>query len=128
MDELFKGFRDFQNFYGRDKKYRAAVHALSIIFEELGIEIEPEECFILYHPKDLGKFRKKTDLKKELKDLWSQHPYKEYTLDDGDFSACLKSMMRSNLIDYRKGNLHSRRSVIIRYKTGGARSSRRNRR
>ncbi len=117
LDTFFKGFENFQNEFGRDKKYIAACHALGAIFEELGFDIEKEELFILYHIRDLGKFRKREkDLHDELKKLWSNYPYKEFAMDDQDFSHSLKNLMRMKLIDYRRGNLHSKQSVIIRFR------------
>ena len=37
-------------------------------------------------------------------------------LDDGEFAYALKSLMKKDLIEFRKGNLHFKPNVIIRYK------------
>ena len=118
MNVFFKGFSPFHNEIAKGKSYEAGVHALSVIFEELAVEVEKEECFILFHIRNLGKFRLREDkLLKELKDKW--HEYKAYTIPDQEFTRALKNMMRTGLIDYRKGNLHLKPSLLIRYKTGG---------
>lgn len=117
LDAFFKGFSSFINEFGKDKKYEAGVEALSKICEELGIDMDKEECFILFHLRDLGKFRmKESKLLEELQTLWKSQ-YKEYAMIDQDFSHALKSLMRKKFIDYRRGNLHLNPTVIIRYRT-----------
>ena len=112
---FFKGFPTFINEFGKDKKYVAGVHALMVILEELGIEIEKEECFILFHIRNAGKFKiKETKLLEELKSEWARH--KEYKLENQDFSYALKNLMRIKLIDYRKGNLQLKPNILIRYR------------
>ncbi len=116
LDTFFKGFPSFINEFGKDKKYLAGVHALSTILDELGVEIDPSECFLLFHIRDLGKFRKsEKDLIKELKNVYPR--YLDYKLEGNDLSYALKALMKLKLIDYRRGNLHLRPSVIIRYRT-----------
>ena len=116
IDTFFKGFSSFINEFGKDKKYEAGVHAIKTICYELAIDIDEEECFIFFHLRDLGKFRmKESKLHDELKSLWGNYP--QYKLSDQDFSYALKSLMRKKFIEYRKGNLHLKTSMIIRYRT-----------
>ena len=113
---FFEGFTSFQNFYGKERKYVAGVEALTLIFEELQVDVDDSESFILYHIRDLGKFRKReSELLKELTNLWHQFP--EYKLESIDFSKALKNLMRNKLIQYRKGNLHLNPSIMLRYRT-----------
>ena len=115
VNKLFKGFSPFINEHGKDKKYESGVEALSVICDKLGVEIEKSECFILFHIRDLGKFRmKESKLHDELKSLWGQ--YKHYKLEDRDFSYALKSLMRNRFINYRRGSLHLNPTVLIRYR------------
>jgi hypothetical protein len=115
MNTLFEGFSPIVREFGKENQYLAGVIALHATFEELGIEVDKEECFILYHMRTLGKFKiRESKLKEELTVLWKR--YKEYALEDQDFSYCLKNLMRNKLIDYRKGNLQLKQSVIIRYR------------
>lgn len=112
---LFAGFSPFHNELGKNKKYESGVEALSVICEELLIEVEKSELFVLFHIRELGKFRKKeSDLLKELKSIWGQYP--AYKIEDCDFSYALKNLMRLKFIEYRKGNLHLNKNVIIRYR------------
>lgn len=115
MDTFFKGFPLFINEHGKDKKYEAGCHALMTIFEALGVEIEKQDCFILFHVREIGKFRiREEKLYKELDEIWSR--YKDYRLEPIDFSYALKDLMRKNLIGYRRGNITMNQSVLIRYR------------
>lgn len=117
VNELFKGFSSYINEFGKDKKYEAGVHALMTICEELAVDIEKEECFILFHLRDLGKFRKKeSELLNELTKVW--HNYPDYKMEKNDLTYALKNLMRMKFISYRKGNLHLNPNIIIRYRTG----------
>jgi len=116
VDTFFKEFSPFKNEFGRDKIYEAGVEAFSCIFDELGIDLSKEECFLLYHLRDVGKFRvKESVFLEEVKALWKKYP--DYELNPQDFSYGLKELMRAKLIDYRRGNLYLKNSIIIRYRT-----------
>jgi hypothetical protein len=115
VSDFFKSFPTFINEFGKDKKYRAGVHALSVIGEELGLDLDDSEYLILFHLRELGKFRKKeSDLLKELKQVWPY--YKDLKIEDEDFTHSLKNLMRAKFINYRKGNLTINSNIIIRYK------------
>lgn len=115
LDTFFKGFPLFINAKGKDKKYEAGVEALMVICEQLGIDISKEECFILFHIRELGKFRiREEKLFKELEELWPR--YKAYKLEPQYFSFALKDLMRKKLIGYRRGNVTFIPSVLIRYR------------
>src|SRR5690606_29271699 len=115
LDLFFKNFGSFINELGKDKKLESGVVALMAIAEELQIEIEPSEAFILFHMRDLGKFKiRESKLLDKLKSVWGQ--YKEYKLDDADFSAALRTLRNERLIDYRKGNMAYNPMIILRYK------------
>jgi len=117
MGVFFAGFSHFNNELGRGNIYRAGVAALMVIFEELLVPVDKEECFILFHIRNLGKFRmREADLLKELKEVWPK--YKEFEIEGQDFSRALKNLMRLNLIEYRKGNLHFKPAVVVRYRAG----------
>ncbi|WP_127716827.1 hypothetical protein [Halobacteriovorax sp. HLS] len=115
LDLFFPGFEKISNDITKDKRLPIGVQALYTIFWALGLEIDQEEAFILYHLRNQGKFRLKEEkLKKDLKGMWGQH--KEFALEDQDFSHALKSMMRMGIIDYRKGNLSLKKGVLITYR------------
>lgn len=115
QETFFKGFTALLNEQSKDKNYELGTEAITIICQELGFDMEKEECFILYHLRDLGKFRKKdADLLKELKVLWKTNI--EFILEDGEFAYALKSLMRKKFINYRKGNLYLNPNIIIRYR------------
>ena len=114
--EVFlKGFKPFENSLGKGHSYAAAAKLLQITLDEIGIDIEPEECFILYHLRDLGKFRLREDkLYDELKPLWVH--YHQFKIEKEDFTYTLKQLMRAKFIDYRRGNLWLKPSLLIRYR------------
>lgn len=114
-DVFFEGLSKFSNSLPKDVKISRGVETLLIIFEELGFDIEPEEAFIFFHLRDLGKFKIKEDkLKNELKSLWGIH--KDHFLDDSDYKGALKNLIRANLIEYRKGTIGMSKEIIIIYK------------
>ncbi len=114
-DVFFEGLNQALNETVKEKKLLAGVNLVEVILDELGFEIDKEDAFVIYHLRDLGKF-KITDkkLKEQLKGLWGQH--KEYTLNDQEFARTLKHLMRMGLLDFRKGNMTMKKSIIIRYK------------
>jgi len=115
IDVFFKNFSPFINERGADKKYEAGVEALYLISEEIKLNLDESECFILFHLRDLGKFRiKQSKLYEELQKVWGQ--YKHYRLDEQDLSAALRVMRKNKIIEYRRGNLQLATSVIIRYR------------
>ncbi|MCT4643026.1 MAG: hypothetical protein N4A33_12115 [Bacteriovoracaceae bacterium] len=115
---LFKEFSSLINEKGKNKQYEAGVEALRIICDEIAIDLEDSELFILFHLRNLGKFRKKeTDLKDELDKLWKTYPH--YELSSSDFSYTLKNLMRAKFITYRRGNLYLNQSVLVRYRVTG---------
>lgn len=118
IQDFFKGFSPFINHYGKDKKYKAGAEALGVIYDELGIELEPTQCFILFHLRELGKFRAKdSKLILELRPLWGQ--YKEFKMDDGEYAYALKDMMRKNVINFRRGNITLNPQITNRYTDDG---------
>lgn len=114
-DVFFQGLSKFSNCLPKDQKVIKGVETLLILFEELGFDISPQEAFIFFHLRSLGKFKIKEDkLKNELKSLWGIH--KNFYLDESEFKGCLKHLMKSNLIEYKKGTISIRQEIIIIYK------------
>lgn len=115
LNIFFNKFSPFIYEFGKDKKYEAGVEALYVVCNELGIEIDKSECFILFHLRDQGKFKiKEAKLLDELKKLWPH--YKHYALDDQNFSRALRNLRNERTIDYRKRVLVPVPTVLIRYK------------
>ena len=115
LDLFFKNFGSFLNECGKDKKLESGVVALMAIAEELQIDINPSEAFVLFHLRDLGKFKiREAKLLSELKSIWGQ--YKEYQLDEEGLTDALHTLSNERLIDYRKGNMSYCPTVILRYK------------
>lgn len=115
LDLFFKGFSAFINERGKDKKYEAGVEALYLICEELDINVDEKECFVLFHMRNLGKFKiRESKLYEELLREWQN--YKHYKIDDDQFVHSLKNMMRKNLISYRKRNLQLNQTVRTVYR------------
>lgn len=118
IETFFKNFEAFQNEFGKDKKYLAGVHALRIITDELGFEFEDQELFVLYHLKDLGKFKiREQKLEQELVKPWNNH--KEFKLEGSDLTYALKDLMRAKFIEYRRGLISTNSNVLVRFRTKG---------
>jgi hypothetical protein len=116
LNDFFKGFSPFIHEYGKEKKYEAGVEALQKICDELGLEVDENECFVLFHLRDLGKFRmKESKLHQELKALWKK-TYKDYEIGDVEFSRVLRNLRDEKLIKYRRGNMSLCQNIILKYK------------
>jgi hypothetical protein len=112
---LLEGLSFFANSKGKELSMKVGADTLLSIVQALQFEMDPEEAFLLFSLRNLGKFRKKeSDLHKELKAHWKKFP--EYEMGDQDFSHSLKSLMRDKFIQYRKGSIHLNPSFVIRYK------------
>lgn len=113
--ELLDGLTFFASSKGKEHTMKLGSETLLTITQALQFELDPEEAFLLFHLRGLGKFRKReTDLHNELKKLWKQFP--EYEMDDRDFSRSLKGLMRDKFINYRRGNILLNPSFVIRYR------------
>lgn len=112
---FFEGLAKLTNSLPKEKKLLLGVETLKIVFETLGFEMDKEEAFIMFHLRDLGKFKvKDTKLREQLEPLWKQ--YQDYKLNDQDFSHSIKALRRMGLIEYRKGSLNLRQSIEISHK------------
>ena len=112
---FFEGLAKVSNEVPKEKKLLLGVETLVIVFDELGIEIEKEDAFILFHLRDLGKFKiKDKKLLAQLKGPWGQ--YKEFALEDADFSHSLKGLRKAGIINYRKGSVSLEQNIVISYK------------
>lgn len=112
---FFELLAKISNAIANDKKLLLGVETLKIVLEELGFEVEPEDAFILFYLRDLGKFKiKDVKLREQLKGIWPQ--YKEFALDDQSFAHAIKTMRRMGLIEYRKGSLTLNQNIVVSYK------------
>lgn len=118
LDVFFKEFTPFQTELGKDKIYTAGVKALFAICEELLIELDEKDLFLLFHLRDLGKFRIREDkLLKEVQSLWTLPQYKQFTIDNKqDFAASMRALRDSDAINYRRGNMTLNQTIIVRYR------------
>ena len=115
VEPLFQAISKFLNDVPTVNKLTFGVESIDIIFNELGLEIDKEDSFLIYHLRDLGKFKMRdSKLKEELNTLWKEHT--EYALTDQEFSRTMKVLMRMGILDYRKGNLTLKNEIMIRYK------------
>jgi len=115
LDTFFKDVHNLVNHVPKNKKLPLGIDTLKIVLEELSLDVDKEEVFILYHLRDLGNFKiRDSKLQTELKSLWGE--YKEYAIEDKYFQRSLKHLMRIGLIEYRKGSLRLKKSLVIRYK------------
>ncbi len=117
FSDFFAGFRDFENELGKDKKYISAINALRAITEELGFEFEDNHLFVLYHLKDLGKFKiRESKLYSDLEKVWNG-VYRPYKMEVNDLTYALKDLMRAKFIEYRKANISMNKTILVRFRT-----------
>ena len=120
--ELLEGLIFFANSKGKQYSYQLGTEALLTITNALLFELEPSEAFLLFHLRNLGKFRKKeTELYEELQKLWNNSKQSStessiYEMTKQEFSKTLKKLMREKFIQYRKGNIHLNPSFVVRYR------------
>lgn len=115
INVFFEGIGKFANTLPKDKRLLFGVTTLEAILSTLGFLIEPEEAFVLYHLRDLGKFKIKDDkLFEQLKEPWGLN--KEYVLTTQDFSLTIKALRHMGLIEYRKGSINLKPNITITYK------------
>ncbi|MGK0367349.1 MAG: hypothetical protein ACI9QD_000483 [Thermoproteota archaeon] len=116
IDTFFIELSKVLNDIPKAQRIPLGVETLRIVLEELGVDIIKEEAFILYHLRDLGKFKiRDTKLKQELKIAYNQ--YKEFTVEESDMPHTIKDLMRMGVIEYRKGLLAISKNLVIRYKS-----------
>ena len=114
VEPLLDALSKFLNDVPKANKLPFGVESVFIIFNELGLEIDQEDAFFIYHLRDLGKFKiRGTKLKQELDILWKEH--KEFILTEQEFARTMKVLMRMGILDYRKGNLTLKNEITIRY-------------
>lgn len=115
--DFFIGFKHFENELGKDKKYTCAIDVLKEITDELGFEFEDSHLFVLYHLKDLGKFKiRESKLYSDLETVWSKG-YHSYKLEVNDLTYVLKDLMRAKFIEYRKANISMNKTILVRFRT-----------
>lgn len=112
---FFESLAKVSNAIPNDKKLLLGVETLKIVLEELGFAVEPEDAFILFHLRALGKFKiKDVKLREQLQGIWPQ--YKEFTLDEQSFAHAIKTIRRMGLIEYRKGSLTLNQNIVVSFK------------
>lgn len=115
VDLFYEGLKKILNQFPTEKRAALGIQTITIIFEELYLEVEKEDVFLYYQLKDLGKFKiKDHKLKEDLKILWKTH--KEFELNDQEFAYSIKELMRKGIIDYRKGSINLKKSILVRYR------------
>ncbi len=113
--QLLEGITYFAHSKGKENALKLGSDTILIITNALQYELDDTEAFLLFHLRNLGKFRKKeSELLSELKKLWVQYP--DYEMEDREFSRALKSLMRDKFIQYRKGKIHLNPAFVIRYR------------
>lgn len=115
ITKFFKELPKSINGIKRSELYAKGADLLCLIFNTLDVETTKEECFVLFHLRELGKFRTKEDIVfKELKSEWEIH--KEYVLDEPDFLEAVRELKNHGLIGHRRGTITLNEATVFRYK------------
>lgn len=88
------------------------VQLIVLVLEKIGIELSPEEAFVLYQLKDLGKFRlKDSKLFQDLEKEYSTHS--AFRVEKSEFKQILIELKNVGLIELRKGSIMLSERVMI---------------
>lgn len=101
--------------YQNNNKYETELFAFKVVCDELGFALEDEECFVLFHLRNLGKFKIKEDkLLQELKTLWKEYP--KYAMEDRELTYSLKELKKLKFISYRRSTIQISNGLSVIYK------------
>lgn len=111
--KFLKGLDPLLNNVKSNQTTQVAVDLLHSIFELIGVEIDKDECFLLYEMRDLGKFRLKED--QFYIDLEKKWRGSDFVLSKVDYKEALKGLKNGDLINFRRGSITLNESLIMRY-------------
>ena len=104
IQKFLRGLGPLLSEFKNKDRMSIIINLIKNLFAFYEYELEPEECYILYHLKDLGKFRIKDDtLFNDLQKSWKEFP--DYELEKSDFKDAVKGLKNVKLIDSRKGSI-----------------------
>ncbi len=113
--KFFKELPKTLNGIKRSELYKKGAKLLSLIFNKLDVEVSEKECFVLFHFRDLGKFRtKEAKAFNELKTEWGLH--KDFSLDEPDFLEAVRDLKNHGFISHRRGAITLSEACVFRYK------------
>ncbi len=109
---FLKGLESVINEVPKKEKMNTIVKIMQITFEKLGYEVEPNEAYVLYQIRDLGRFRLKDDkLWKDLEKSWGEHP--QFRFEKSDYKVILNGLKNIRFIDTRRGSITLGENIII---------------
>lgn len=113
--KFFKELPRTLNGIKRSELYEKGAKLLCLIFNKLDVDVTEQECFVLFHFRELGKFRtKEKKVFNELKVEWGLH--KDYSLDEPDFLEAVRELKNHGFIGHRRGSITLNEACVFRYK------------
>ena len=113
IQHFLRGLKPLVSEFKQKQAMDAIVTVIETLFETWGYEFSRGECFLIYHLKDLGKFRLKDDkFFTQLEGEWKQH--KDYVLDQSEFKQSLKDLKNLKFLEYRRGTIIFNSVIVLR--------------
>lgn len=113
IQHFLRGLKPLVSEFKKTEAMDAITKIISTLLGQWEYDLSPQECFVLYHIRDLGKFRLKDDkLFAQLQTEWSVH--KDYVIDKNELKQILKDFKNIKFIDYRKGTVVFNTTVVLR--------------
>lgn len=113
IQHFLRGLRPLVSEYKAKEGMDAIVTIIRTLFEQWGYEFGPEECFVLYHMKDFGKFRIKDDkFYNDLQTEWSK--FNEYRIEKNELKQILTDFKNLKFLEYRRGTIIFGLMVVLR--------------
>ena len=112
IQHFLRGLSSIVSEFKKQEAMSAIVKIIQTVFEQWEYEFTEQECFVIYHLKDLGKFRLKDDkFYTQLENEWST--FSIYRMDKSEFEQSLKDLKNLKVIDLRRGTIMFNPTVIL---------------
>ena len=113
FQHFLRGLRQLVSEYKIKEGMDVMITIIETTFDAWGYEISRQECFLLYHLKDLGKFRIKDDKYfSQMEEQWAT--FKDYKMEKDEFKQSLKDLKNIKFIDLRRGAITFNPVVVLR--------------
>ncbi len=109
---FLNGLKEVVNHIPKKEKIPKIINLILLTFASVNFVLDEKEAFVLYHLRDLGKFRLKDEkLFHKLEESMHLHP--EYKLELTELRNILKELKNIKLLNYRRGTTTINTSIMV---------------